>query len=332
MAASASRRCHEHQVDTFGDVDVHLHDKRIGLNELIVGPYFVLAAKLGERDLCATDATCRMLHNMNRTFWRQLGAAAFHGLELERDGIFEERDEREREARDEKHVRIDWKNRYRHFRTEITKFRDKFNCAQITEVRNPDEVAYCKCFLRTDILSRCLERGVYLEVEVSVNADNLSLVIVDFDEGGKSSVTFSPDTGAVIRERKIQESPRSVKGAYIQPLAPRPDRFEGQMGLYVRGSHVAFFRRYEKRGASPSSGSTSVVRGPWETTGFVIDLRWAEGSRLTPCLAFRDEGSYHVTVSRLGAEPPMMPQRLQGAYDEANWRELNWEGGQPIEI
>jgi hypothetical protein len=35
----------------------------------------------------------------------------------------------------------------------------------------------------------------YVEVQIKKNADNLSLAIVDFDQGGKSSVTFSPDTG-----------------------------------------------------------------------------------------------------------------------------------------
>ena len=65
--------------------------------------------------------------------------------------------------------------------------------------------------------------------------DNLSLAVVDFESGGRSSVrfdwqisrqsvhfpqccmsrlslkrrTFSPDTGAVIREKKLRESPRN---------------------------------------------------------------------------------------------------------------------------
>ena len=38
-----------------------------------------------------------------------------------------------------------------------------------------------------------LFNGVYLEVEVNENPDNLSLVVVDFDDGERSSVTFSPD-------------------------------------------------------------------------------------------------------------------------------------------
>jgi hypothetical protein len=311
------------------------------LKELTEGPYFVLAAKMDEYDLCQTDVTCKLLHKLNCTLgpWRALGARAFRGMELEREGTFEFDKEREemRDSPDEKLVRIDWKSRYRHFKTEIPKFRSPFEGTEITEVQNPDEVAYCKCKLRTDLLDRrdpmtdlslsssCYsDRGVYLEVEVSSNADNLSLAVVDFDEGGKSSVTFSPDTGAVIKEKKIQESPRRVKGAYIQPLQPKLDRFEGKMGLYVRNSHIAFFRRYKRKDSDPEEQ-------PWESTGFVIDLSWAEGRRLTPCLAFRDEGSYRVRVVRVDSCPPLWPEKMPGAYEEKNWSELNWEGGQPIQ-
>ena len=46
--------------------------------------------------------------------------------------------------------------------------------------------------LQKDLL---VDMEIYVEVEIEKNADNLSLAIVDFDQGGKSSVTFSPDTG-----------------------------------------------------------------------------------------------------------------------------------------
>merc|ERR1719188_2490817 len=102
------------------------------------------------------------------------------------------------------------------------------------------------CRLRTDILSADSDRDVYLEVEVLANPDNVSLAVVDFEAGGCSSVTFSPDTGAVIRERKVCEAPRRVEGAYIQPLSTITNGrgFEGSMALHFHGGQLAFFRRH----------------------------------------------------------------------------------------
>ncbi|CAK9002481.1 Uncharacterized protein SCF082_LOCUS7362 [Durusdinium trenchii] len=173
--------------------------------------------------------------------------------------------------------RVDWKVRYHHFKHSVPTFCSPFSGREITSVAHPDEVAYLRCRLCTDVVAEGCSQGVYLEVEVASNSDNLSMAVVDFEAGGCSSVTFSPDTGAVIRERKVREAPRKVEGAYIQPLPTvttgRP--FHGLMGQRYAAAFSAFDRRQ---------------LGPWETTGFVSDLDWAEGRRLTPCLAFRDEG------------------------------------------
>ena len=76
-------------------------------------------------------------------------------------------------------------------------------------------------------------------------------------------------------------------------------------------------RRLAAGKAKPPCPADRTEMGPWETTGFVSDLDWAEaesraelwlfgwqlacgtaalgqGRRLTPCLAFRDEGAYRV--------------------------------------
>jgi len=165
-------------------------------------------------------------------------------------------------------------------------------------------------------------QGVYLEVEVVCNPDNLSMAVVDFEVGGCSSVTFSPDTGAVIRERKVRESPRKVEGAYIQPLSSVPTgrRFHGNMGLYLKQGHLAFFRQSCDEQVPGSDG-------PWETTGFISDLAWAEGRRLTPCLAFRDEGAYFVRVVRIGAEAPLPLVVMQNNDCESRWNIFDWEVG-----
>ncbi|CAE7450855.1 unnamed protein product [Symbiodinium natans] len=185
------------------------------------------------------------------------------------------------------------------------------------------------------------------QVEVATNPDNLSMAVVDFEAGGCSSVTFSPDTGAVIRERKVREAPRKVEGAYIQPLPTvttgRP--FHGLMGLYLCKDRLAFFRRCEVpvEGGGSTSGTAGgrffpplrgrpepdqTEMGPWETTGFVSDLDWAEGRRLTPCLAFRDEGAYRVRIVRIGATPPIDVQSASQSGSkirEQDWR-TSWSG------
>jgi len=262
-------------------------------------------------------------------------------MELDREGVFETAEEVAAPTESgRKMSRVDWKGRFAHFKSEVPTFRPPFVGSEITSVLHPDEVAYCRCRLRSDQLCVDSNAGVYLEVEVLQNPDNLSLAVVDFEAGGRSSVTFSPDTGAVIRERKVRESPRKVEGAYIQPLTTtRPGRrFEGSIGLYILSGHLAFFRRCvisdDDEGAQAQDGSgkkEAKVKpdrpefGPWESTGFITDLAWAEGRRLTPCLAFRDEGQYKVRVSQVGNLPPQPPGRLSTAYEDGSWSGLDWE-------
>lgn len=307
------------------------------LAELAEGPYLHIAMQLDASTLCRTDSTCRLMRALNRANvgpWRALGARAFYGMELERDEVFEaaEADEdADRATGCRKQARVDWKGRFGRFRREVATFRAPFAGPEIAAVRHPDEVAYCRLRLRTDLLSdtsTSSDMGVYLEVEVISNPDNLSLAVVDFEAGGRSSVTFSPDTGAVIRERKVREAPRKVEGEYIQPLTTTPPgrRFEGSMGLYLRGGHLAFFRRCTHR----PDGDCEPEVGPWESTGFITDIAWAEGRRLTPCLAFRDEGMYRVRVVRVGSRPPHVPERSLVAYEGASWSGLDWEAGQPM--
>jgi len=115
----------------------------------------------------------------------------------------------------------------------------------ITGVAKPDEVAYFRSRLCTDSQSSAANQGVYMEVDVQRNPDNLSLALVDFEAGGCSSITFSPDTGAVIRERKVREAPRKVEGAYIQslPSVPPGRLFTGRIGLFLHKGRLSFFRR-----------------------------------------------------------------------------------------
>lgn len=92
------------------------------------------------------------------------------------------------------------------------------------------------------------------------------------------------------------------------------------MGVYLGAGNLAFFRRHYRRNAENQASP-----GPWETTGFVTDLSWAEGSRLTPCLAFRNEGGYFVRMVCVGNAPPIMPEKNAAAYQEGNWSSLDWD-------
>jgi len=307
-------------VDNGGD-----SEKPAFLAELAEGPYFVIALMLDAATLCQTDKTCRQFYTMNRAHvgpWRALGAQKFEGLEMEQEGVFDQP-----APFDGKLTRIDWKNRYRRFINEVPTFCAPFAGPQITSVAHPDEVAYFRCALCTDVLDETCDHGVYLEVEVSLNPDNLSMAVVDFEAGGCSSVTFSPDTGAVIRERKVREAPRKVEGAYIQPLSTLPPgrRFHGIIGLYLYSGSLAFFRRC----ANGAVEGGVMDLGPWETTGFVSDLSWAEGRRLTPSLAFRGEGEYSVKILCVGTQPPVAVGRPSAElHSSVGWSGFDWEVGE----
>ena len=127
---------------------------------------------------------------------------------------------------------------------------------------SPDEVAYCRCRLRTDLLLQRPQEGVYVEVEVLANADNLSIAVVDFDGLGNSSLTFSPEFGSVLCERKVGEMPGDVEGTYITllPAATSGRNFEGTLGFYLRGGHIAFFRRWAGNQGDQAGGEGGCRR------------------------------------------------------------------------
>eukprot|EP00933_Yihiella_yeosuensis_P037348 TRINITY_DN31250_c0_g1_i1.p1 TRINITY_DN31250_c0_g1~~TRINITY_DN31250_c0_g1_i1.p1 ORF type:complete len:407 (-),score=53.03 TRINITY_DN31250_c0_g1_i1:340-1560(-) len=300
------------------------------LAALAAGPYLGIAAFLDSKSLCSADAACRLLRGLNNLQtgpWQTFGERSYYGLELDIPGGFQSFEK----------VRVpgssdseSWKARCAYFRTSVPHFSSPFSGHQIKRVDTPDEVAYCRTRLRTDLLAVQPDRGVYVEVDVFTNADNLSLAVVDFEGGGRSSVTFSPETGAVLRERKVREQPRAIEGTYIHLLssAAQGRRFEGTMGLYLKGGHIAFFRRWAV--GSPGAGERKL--GNWETTGFCTDLKWAQGPRLSLCLAFRDSGSYKVEISQVSSDPPFTPKPHKDAYQDSKWSLLYGDDDHPLAI
>lgn len=158
---------------------------------------------------------------------------------------------------------------------------------------------------------------VYVEIAVEENADNFSLSLVDFDGHGRSSITFSPETGVIIKERKHLDLPGKVAGLFSFPLKPtgNPEsRFTGKIGLYAAEGKLAFFRK------SKSSNS-------WETTHFCTELSWLEAGIFTPCVAFRDKGGYIVRISHVGRESPILCTDNLTLLDNmgAGWQPTDWE-------
>jgi hypothetical protein len=304
--------------------------------------------------------------------WRSLGSSEFFGMELDVPGGYFAFDSERGLRQQTKIGRPNWKFRYNLFHTETPTFSTPFWGNDILKIERADEVAYCRCRLRTDLLVERPGHGVYVEMDVRANADNLSLALVDFDGGGRSSVTFSPETGAVLRERKVRELPRAIEGTYMHflPSAPQGDRFEGIMGLYLQNGHIAFFRKWAD-GAAPSGDAAiapaedaamgqeaeangselgryrnhlleeegalpearaSATEPKWETTGFCTDLRWAFGPRLSLCLAFRDAGEYHVRITKICHDPPIPVAKSEAAYKDNQWKHLYGDADHPLAI
>eukprot|EP00440_Ansanella_granifera_P070957 gb/GFBE01077011.1/.p1 GENE.gb/GFBE01077011.1/~~gb/GFBE01077011.1/.p1 ORF type:complete len:392 (+),score=72.51 gb/GFBE01077011.1/:1-1176(+) len=298
------------------------------LAALAAGPYIGIASFLDPCSLGRADAACRLLKQLNNLPtgpWHTIGEQTYYGMELDVVGGFQSF-EQVRPGSSES-----WKARCALFSRATPSFSSPFLGSEIARVDSPDEVAYCRCRLRSDLLAIRPDRGIYVEVEVHANADNLSLAVVDFEGGGRSSVTFSPETGAVLRERKVRESPRAIEGTYIHLLPPAMQgrRFEGTMGLFLKGGHLSFFRRWR---SGPEAQAPAPGGGAWETTGFCTDLKWAQGPRLSLCLAFRDSGAYRVLISKVGSEPPLVPPPSSEAYQESKWSLLYGDDDHPLAI
>lgn len=291
------------------------------------GLYLKMASFSSPSMLHCLDTTCCAIRDLNcgnHGQWRALGLTEFFGFELVghgTSGVFDP------SCRPSRLMQTNWKKRISRFRLELPIFRAPFCGSKISSVTLADEIAYCNCRLLSEALASSAAQGAFVEILVKENPDNVSMSVVDFEAGGCSSLTFSPDTGAVIRERKVRETPRRVEGAYLRPLEAVTDGkgFEGSVGLYMCGGQLAFFRRYCQRLPPDATGARPLAWCPWETTGFISDLSWSSGSRLTPCVAFRNAGPYEVELTGLGPTPPVVPVHKPEAFKADAWTRLDWD-------
>ena len=123
-------------------------------------------------------------------------------------------------------------------------------------------------------------------------------------------------------------------------------RFTGTLGIFVKDGRIAFFRRWsaeclntlravadfrsttfgafsddeEDDGVSLRKDALECVAAAthgmppdaaepaWETTGFCSTFWWATGAKLAMCIAFRDDGPYRVSITKICREPPASPE------------------------
>lgn len=214
------------------------------------------------------------------------------------------------------------KDRYRQLECAVIQFRSPFLDSQISFVRGSDQVAYFRAAINLDSLERLpYGLGVYIEVVVQDAIDSLSLSLVDFDGKGSSSLTFSPDVGAVIAETKSNSEPLWISGKFAHCLKPQPRFGRGNvsmMGVFVsKNCEIEFLRQLQ-----PGF--------PVHSTGVVGDCSWAHGGLITPCIAFRDQGEYSVLIRsmRVSARPDCSSSLQCVPRD---WKSLFWSGDQTSE-
>lgn len=300
-----------------------------GLLGLLDDVYMVAVQLLDADALRSLDAACRQLrvrNNSDTGSWHTLGMTHFRGLKVGTGGFFDAEPCVGIGPPQCKRARLDWKLRYGEFGRALFRFSAPFDGTQISNVHRDEAVADLSCRLSTDPTEAS---GIYLELEVSKNPDNLSLAVQDDIEEGaprRGSLTFSPDTGAVIRERIVRDWPRKCEGAYIQPLPfiQGSSSFLGFIGLFLHRGQIAFFRRAIIQAAE----GKEPVLGPWECTGFVSDFTaWAKGRWLTPCVAFRKSGDYAVTIKGTSRVPPIAREQWasRAIWIVSDWTPQDWE-------
>lgn len=270
------------------------------------GPYHNLASFFDIWDLCQLDASCRELRHCHRSSgsaWFARGEQDWQGIHLGDDGVYSSSST------------SDWKKRYLNFSQQALTFALPFSGREIISVQEADECAQLLSGVRTDMLQN---DGLYIELEVLANPDRLTISVTDWDVGGCSSLSFSPDAGMVFIERAPFSSPKQVSGKYLNalPALDQKQSFHGELGLFVCAGRIAFFRRCRNGKVTSHKGecveTDTSDEGHWETSGYVMDLSWAQGNLLTPCVAFRHAGDYRVKISQVCSQPPMSHEAICG--------------------
>jgi hypothetical protein len=202
---------------------------------------------------------------------------------------------------------------YKELLEETKLFREPHGGNCIEFINSGEEVAYFKTSIRLDAVTQ----GVYIQVWVHHHWNSLSISLVDFDGRGSSSLTFSPDEGLVIRERKLLIDSDRVEGQYTEcmPAARRfaKNKTGGWIGMYIdRNLGIEFFRQRARR--KP------------ETSGLVSDCSWVHGGVVTPCISFSGPGKYEVKAEFMRVSPrPKNWPKLEEQHKIWDWKKTSWD-------
>ena len=272
-------------------------DGKSPLDDLPVEIFCLLATFVGFLDLCALESISRSIYNSVRLSgtWRTLA---------EKDlGIFESRN----------HPICCEKRLYFQKLASVKAFRKPFNDRRVNLVPLSDDVAYCNAIVSLYRLKALPPgQGFYIEFAVKDISDNLSVSLVDFDGNGNSSLTFSPDTGAVICETKAPGEPLSGNYACVLPGAPHfGKKNEGLLAIFISNTGEIMFLRNSD--------------DAWASTGYVCGTDWVQGGLATPCIAFRRPGKYDVKINcALTTPKPPHVEKSVSQSSEIIWKPLRW--------
>lgn len=210
---------------------------------------------------------------------------------------------------------LEWRKEFLFRRRFFHSFRPPFSSRRLQAVESEEEVAYLNLKI---FVEQIPQEGIYVDILVGNIRDNISLSLVDFDgEGGCSSLTFSPDTGTVIKERKTSETPRKIVGEYFQCLPVSASLYGenngGRCGVFISSKRAISF--YRKHHSFPT----------WETTGTVADCTWVTGGIVTPCLAFREAGDYNIKINTVRLGLPIKASCVRTTVSlVSEWKQMRW--------
>jgi hypothetical protein len=197
---------------------------------------------------------------------------------------------------------------YSGFRNYISGFRTSVPTNKIVETGDDRDVVYMNAVINVQRLNGMgSDSGVYMEVSVYNRSDHMSFCLVDFEGNGTSSITFSPDAGAVIKETRSPDD--GISGDYTAALRRRKHfgvTSPSKAAIFISTQVGIVFMRF--------------FEGNWESTGPVANLEWASGGVITPCVAFRDAGRYEVKIERVCICKP--PPHIHADREPLIWKPL----------
>ena len=216
---------------------------------------------------------------------------------------------------------------------DMYKFRWPYNEAEgELRVKSSNTVAYMNFVIHTSsllgnngLVGRDPNRnGVYLEILTHHLDDLISLSLVDFDGGGRASVTFNADMGTVVVEEKLSgtaEQIKIVKGRFCYPLPPA-----GSSSNTSTPAHIGVFLSLD--------GDITFLRrkagwDTWESTGVISNCReWVKEKKLvTPCVAFAGPGAYKIQIVHVGSVLPYHAEcACRMTQKDLLWTSNTWAG------